>query len=344
MIYKNMYLFSLSLALLFGFSNIAFARQLSSMRETHSAPENFPDSNWTSHLQNSWKFYQKNKNIVVAVIDSGIQFDHPYLKNNIYVPKSNVCDENFGVDFSKEEKTNYPFDSHGHGTHVAGIIKSTFPEVKILALKYLNKNTDGHQNLKATIKALKYAVEQNVDIINYSSGGPYASQEELEVLTLAEKKGILVITAAGNEHSNIDLPEYAYYPGSYGLSNIITVAAHDENNNLLATSNWGIKSVDIVAPGIRIMSALPGGRMGLMSGTSQATAFVTGVVARLKSQFPNLSHHQIRNFILNSSTKIPSLKNKVSSGGKLDAFRAVQMAMVDQNEFFDGSRKLAKAP
>ena len=162
---------------------------------------------------------------MVAVVDTGIQGDHTFLARNIYVPGGKKVDaNNFGVDFSGDKVTNAPTDAHGHGTHVAGIVKSIFPDVKILALKYYNPKASGQQNLDATIKALQYAVDHNVDVINYSGGGPEASVEELRVLKQAEKKGILVIAAAGNERSNIDDKRHAYYPASYGLSNIITCA------------------------------------------------------------------------------------------------------------------------
>src|SRR5690606_27261379 len=129
---------------------------------------------------------------------------HAFLKDNIHVISGKPGPGNYGVDFSGAKVTNTPADQHGHGTHVAGIVKSIFPEVKILALKYYNPKATGQANLDATIKALKFAVDNNVDVINYSGGGPEASVEELRVLKEAEKKGILVIAAAGNERSNID--------------------------------------------------------------------------------------------------------------------------------------------
>ena len=209
------------------------------------------------NLKKSWISFRKKKDITVAVVDTGIQFNHPFLQDNIITSRGKLGKKNYGVDFSTKKKTTTPSDSHGHGTHVAGIVKSIFPDVKILALKYYNPQASGQANLNSTIKALEYAVDQNVDIINYSGGGPEASSAELAVLKKAEKKGILIIAAAGNERSNIDRKKNAYYPASYGLSNIITVGAHDEANKLISASNWGAKSVDIAAPGHRIKSAIP---------------------------------------------------------------------------------------
>ena len=118
------------------------------------------------NLERSWKSFEKKKDIVVAVVDTGIDPNHPFLSKNIYVPKGAVNSNNYGVDFSKKSLNSSPIDTHGHGTHVSGIVKSIFPEVKILALKYYNPQASGQANLNSTIKALEYAVDQNVDIIN----------------------------------------------------------------------------------------------------------------------------------------------------------------------------------
>jgi subtilisin family serine protease len=286
-----------------------------------------PDKHLASiNLKDSWTRFKKNKDIIVAVVDTGIQGDHAFLQNNIYVPQGKVSTSNFGIDFSGEKVSTTPADAHGHGTHVSGIVKSIFPEVKILALKYYNPKASGQANLEATIKALQYAVEHNVDVINYSGGGPEASVAELRVLKQAEKKGILVIAAAGNERSNIDDKRHAYYPASYGLSNIITVGAHDDGLNIIPSSNYGKNSVDIAAPGHRIRSAIPGNGAGYMTGTSQATAFVTGVAALIKAKYPEMKYDQIKNIILSSSLKVKNFEGKILGSGKLDAGRAIELA------------------
>jgi len=296
-----------------------------------------PDKNLASiNLKESWSKFKKNKEVVVAVIDTGIQGDHEFLASNIHVIEGKKSSQNYGVDFSGDKVTNSPSDQHGHGTHVAGIVKSIFPEVKILALKYYNPKASGQANLDATIKALRYAVNNNVDVINYSGGGPEASVEELRVLKEAEKKGILVIAAAGNERSNIDDKKNAYYPASYGLSNIITVGAHDDNLNIIPSSNFGKNSVDIAAPGNRIRSAIPLNGSGYMTGTSQATAFVSGVAALIKSKHPKMTYDQVKNIILSSSLKVKSFEGKILGAGKLDAGKALALAE-SVNEKLHGS-------
>lgn len=291
------------------------------------------DKNSTINLLEAWKNFNKKKNIVVAVIDTGIDPSHPFLKKNIIVTKGKQSVTNYGIDFSKNRKYIYkPKDTHGHGTHVAGIIKSVFPSVGILTLKYYNQTASGQANLSSTIEALRYAVDNNVDIINYSGGGPEPALEELSILKKAEAKGILIVAAAGNEESNIDLKNNAYYPASYGLKNIITVASHNRFHKILSSSNYGKKSVDISAPGHRIKSSLPGSRSGFLTGTSQATAFVTGVAALIKSQFPNLKAADLKSIITRSAKKDIRFMNKIASGGELNAGRALKLAIKENSK------------
>ncbi len=271
----------------------------------------------------AWQTFKKKRDVVVAVIDTGIDPTHPFLAKNLVVTKGKPSVMNYGIDFSKSKvNKNQPYDEHGHGTHVSGIIKSVYPNVKILALKYYNPKASGQDNLNSTIAALRYAVDQNVDIINYSGGGPEPALEELKILKEAERKGILVVAAAGNEESNIDIRSNAYYPASYGLKNIISVTAHDKDLQVLSSSNWGKKSVDIAAPGYRIRSALPKGRSGFLTGTSQATAFVSGSAALLMSQYPDLTTPEVREILKQSAKQEMSLAMRCSSGGRLDAGKA----------------------
>jgi len=245
----------------------------------------------------------------VAVLDTGVDGTHEFLSKNLID----------SYDFSKTGNS----DNHGHGTHVAGIVKSIFPSVKLISLKYYNPRFSGKESLDATLAGLRKAVELNVDIINYSGGGPESSVEELAILKDAEKKGILVVCAAGNEGSNIDDKRNAFYPAAYGLSNIIVVSGHDENMKLVDSSNYGKSLVDIAAPGKRIKSALPLNRSGFLTGTSQATAFVTGVAALLKSNDSNLSAKEIKRIIKASAKSEISLKNYSNSNGRLDASAAI---------------------
>jgi subtilisin family serine protease len=303
-----------------------------------------PNNPASINLLEAWKHFKKRKDVVVAVVDTGIDREHPFLEKNIYVDHGKVDSSNFGVDFSKDRSVfGAPTDQHGHGTHVSGIIKSILPDVKIMALKYYNPNASGVDNLNSTVAALRYAVDHNVDVINYSGGGPEAASEELKILKEAERKGILVVAAAGNEESNIDDSKKAYFPASYGLKNIITVTAYDEELKILNSSNYGKNSVDIFAPGYRIKSSLQNGRTGYLTGTSQATAFVTGVAAFIKSEYPQLSTEKIKEIIKASAKKEFSMEGKCATGGRLDASSALMMAAQISGDNYEVKRKLANS-
>ncbi|OFZ21521.1 MAG: hypothetical protein A2202_08840 [Bdellovibrionales bacterium RIFOXYA1_FULL_36_14] len=266
----------------------------------HKASINLPHLGYT-HFK---------KDVTVAIIDSGIDITHPYLRPNLI-----LNNENKSLD-----------DTLGHGTHVAGIIKSVFPKVKILPIKYYDENATGKENLEKTIEAIQYAIKMKVDIINYSAGGDGASLRERQALEQAQEQGILVVVAAGNNGRNIDLAFNHYYPANYNLSNILTVVNHNENIELSTLSNFGEKSAHISAPGNRIKSTYPNNRSGYLSGTSQATAFVTGVAALIKAYQPSLTYQDIKNIILQSSKKEKSLQGKCLTGARLDARSALNLA------------------
>jgi subtilisin family serine protease len=303
-------------------------------------------------------FNQSNRPVTVAVIDTGIalsaattkkgeanNFFHPHFKNNIYADLTTKADsKNFGKDFSQSHLgkiTNTPVDLHGHGTHVSGIIKSIFPDVRIIPIKYYNANATGEQNLVNSIQALEYAVELGVDIINYSGGGPEADfknkLKELAIVKKAQKKGVLIIAASGNNGSNIDLDEHKYYPASYNLDNILTVGSYDQDLKILDSSNKGVGTVHVVAPGSKIQSAYIKDGGGRMTGTSQATAFVSGIAALLKSAYPELNFLEIKN-IIHASSEYEELYQGKILGGKADAYNA----LIQANTLANAKRVAAK--
>jgi subtilisin family serine protease len=153
------------------------------------------------------------------------------------------------------------------------------PPVRLMILKYFDSKGRQEDNLTNSIKAIEYANKMKVQIINYSGGGSVRSASEFVAIQNSQKLGILFVAAAGNGKSDTDY--HKYYPASYGLNNIISVAAATNEGELVGFSNYGRQSVDIAAPGDEILSALPHKQFGLMSGTSQATAFVTGAAARI---------------------------------------------------------------
>jgi subtilisin family serine protease len=291
------------------------------------------DSNEKSdiHAVDAWRIQEGSRDIVVAVIDTGLDATHRDLAKNVWHDphSSSTYGWNFVTDHSN------PNDDHGHGTHIAGIIgaiadpqngvSGVAHHVSIMPVKYYSDANPGSVNLRNTVSAINYAVEHGARIINYSGGGPEFSEDEYLAIKKAEARGVLFVAAAGNEHQDTDLSENYYYPAAYHLSNIISVAATDIRNNLLPSSNWGKKKVDIAAPGENIYSTLPGGRYGYMTGTSQATAFVTGVAALLLSQDPSLTPSEIKEIIMDSADSIAGLKDKLASGGRVNAYHALTL-------------------
>ncbi len=297
----------------------------------HKAQKNSSRSSFSSsiNLPHLKKKGPPKRRIIVAVVDTGVDFKHPFLESVLLRGnlKKNATRLNYGKDFTKKKRaSNQPKDLNGHGTHIAGIIKSVNPYIKIVSLKYYKRSATAEENIDSTIRALKYAIDKNVDIINYSSGGEGASLKELRVLKEAQKKGILVITAAGNYGKNIDLKNNNYYPASYNLDNIISEINHKKDRSISSLSNFGKEVADISAPGTRIRSSLPGNRMGILSGTSQSTAFVTGVASLIMQRYQSLSMKVVKMILIQSAKKVSSLEDKCRAGGILDAKNALDMA------------------
>lgn len=300
----------------------------------------------------AWKIEEGKREILVAVIDTGVDSDHPDLKPNLWNdPKTVQGGKVYGWNFVSNKAN--PADEHGHGTHVAGIIgaianpragiSGVAHNVSIMAVKYYSDANPGSVNLRNTVAAINYAVEKGAKIINYSGGGPEFSEDEYLAIKKAEAKGVLFVSAAGNEHQDTDKVENYYYPSAYRLSNILSVAATDINNKLLPSSNWGKVRVDVAAPGENIYSTLPGGKYGYMSGTSQATAFVSGVAALLLSQNPSLTPLQLRQIIMSSVDHIPTLADRLATGGRVNAHSAL-LALRNNSAFGTRQAQLQEAP
>lgn len=273
-----------------------------------------------------------NKKITIAVIDTGLNINVSAFHNRLYLPKELIKDPNgYGLDFSTDEVSYKPIDTHGHGSNVTGIIISLFPQAKILPIKYYNPKKSGVANLEALNKSLKAAIDANVDIINLSGGGPEADNTEYSLLKEAQEKGIIVVLAAGNEKSNLNKQfkeklNDTYYPASYNLDNMISVMNLDDKNNIVSSSNFGQFTVHLGALGSAVYSyGSPTDKncTVTMTGTSQATPIVTATVAMIKAEFPHLSYSEIKNKILNNTQKIKILENMNSTGGSLDIERVL---------------------
>lgn len=329
----------------------------SALKQSNTAPKDLLVlRNWgldndeqPSHIniRKAWKITKGSQEIRVAVVDTGIDATHPDLKDNICKKKGS---DEFGYDFVTNKKN--PMDQHGHGTHVAGIIGATAkagagaagvaPNICIMAVRYYSDTATGAQNLNNTVKAINYAIDNGANIINYSGGGAEFSAAELKAIQRAEAAGILFVAAAGNEYQNTDDAGNSYYPAAYGLTNIVAVAATNIRNQLLPSSNWGKKHVHVAAPGENIFSTLPKGRYGYLTGTSQATAFVSGLAALIMSENPSLKKKpaEVREIIMKSADKLANLDAKISSGGRINAYAALRMTLARRDG--DSSVKLAK--
>lgn len=284
------------------------------------------------------------KDVHIAIIDTGIDPNHPQFTGKLWVGNQKSTQNNFGLDFSSLDggTNSQPFDHNGHGTHIAGIITKINPKAKLHILKYYNPEADGYQNLKATIRALRYAINLGVDVINYSSGGPERSPEEQKLFVLAKEKGILIVSAAGNEFRNIDHPNgEGFYPASYTYENIITVGALDKNMRRVQSSNWGTKSVDIFAPGKKIKSAFPNYQVAEMTGTSQATAFVTAAVSLIleKKRFSSFDQKfsATKKLLFQTGYQTPLLKRICLSAKALN-IKSLRQALTFEAQIKTASR------
>lgn len=284
------------------------------------------------HAPEAWSIEEGSNSIVVAVVDTGLDSNHPDVSSNVWHDGRTGY---YGWDFISNSPN--PNDQHGHGTHVAGIIGSSVnassgtggvaKHVSIMSLRYYSEYNSGVTNLRNAIKSINWAVDHGARIINYSGGGPEFSEEEYDAVRRAEAKGVLIVAAAGNERRDTDVPDNRYYPASYHLSNVISVAAIDPDGHLIRSSSWGSRSVDLAAPGDHIYSTLPGRRYGVMSGTSQATAFVTGAAALLLSKDPKLTPSEIKEILVSSCSPVSSLRGVVRSAGKLDVNAALKLLL-----------------
>lgn len=302
----------------------------------------------------AWRVTKGSRDIVVAIIDTGADLQHPELMKNLWVNKGET-----GLDAKGRNKANNGVDDDGdgliddvhgwnfvnnnnelrdtnsHGTHIAGIVGAAgvngkgfsgiSPNVSLMILKYYDEKEPG-STLKNTVRAINYAVEHGAHIINYSGGGIEPSQLEKLAIERAQKKGILVVAAAGNERSNSDVR--GYYPADYGLSNVISVTAIDKTRSVLPSSNYGVKSVDVAAPGNEIYSTIPGGRYGYLTGTSQATAFVTGVAALIMANNRDYTAQDVIKAITRTGDVETGLEGKTRYQRRLNSYRA--LATIDQ--------------
>ncbi|MBN20655.1 MAG: hypothetical protein CL678_05140 [Bdellovibrionaceae bacterium] len=295
----------------------------------------------------AWDLQKGSSDIVVAVIDTGIDLTHQDLKNNLWTNLREIpgngqdddgngfIDDVHGYDFVHYDGDPQADDSpHFHGTHVSGTIAAEggngvggvgqAPGVKVMALKFLSSNGSGQTS--AAIQAIDYAIRMGAKIMSNSWGSPQYSRALEEAVERANQAGIVFVAAAGNDSSNND--QRKIYPASLPQQNVITVAATRSDGQIASFSNYGKESVHVAAPGDQILSTQNGNTYGYLSGTSMATPLVSGIAALLLSQNSELTPSQVRDLLIRSSDPAASLNGKVVSGGEVNAYRAVR-AVID---------------
>lgn len=264
-----------------------------------------------------------SRSVKVGVIDSGIESSHSGLSNNVNTALSkNFTDDGQGLT-----------DTVGHGTHVAGIIgaNGSFSElsgvckqVTLVSLRvFKNENGKGKGKGEWLANAINYAQSNGIGILNYSGSGPENSAVQAALNNYAG----MLITSAGNDSANIDSNKTNHFPAGYTNSNVIAVASVNKYDTLASSSNYGSTSIDLAAPGVKILSTYLGNSQMIMGGTSMAAPFVTGTVALLKAYYPNLTNTQIRACILSGVKQVSGLSGKVATGGVLNAANAFKIAL-----------------
>jgi large repetitive protein len=285
----------------------------------------------------AWNNTTGHPDLVIGVIDTGIDYKHPELSTNMW---ENVAEKN-GVKNKDDDNNGYvddfcgwnfyddnndPNDDNMHGTHVAGTIGAlannkkgiagVAPKVKLVALKFLNAQGSGY--LSDALEAINYATRiPKLIATNNSWGGGGFSQEMKDAIDDASRHDILFVAAAGNSGRNNDVTPA--YPASYDCGNIISVAATDFKDQLASFSNYGRNTVHIGAPGVGIYSTTPKKKYDTLNGTSMAAPHVSGVCVLVRAMFPALTMMQVRGKILTTGDPKPSLSAKTSSGSRLNA-------------------------
>jgi uncharacterized repeat protein (TIGR02543 family) len=286
----------------------------------------------------AWDTTTGSKDIVIGIIDTGIDYTHEDLAANMWVnedeiPNNGIDDDNdgyiddyYGWNFAYN--TSDPMDDNYHGTHVASTagavgnngtgVAGVSWNVSLMAIKVLDSDGSGYTS--NIILGIEYAGQMGVYITNNSYSTTSYSQAEKDVINKYSDR--LFVAAAGNSGVNNNYtPDY---PASFDCDNIISVAASDADDKCADFSNYGLGTVDIFAPGDSILGAYPGNKYALLDGTSMASPHVAGAAALIKSVHPDYTTEQLKEAILEQSDKIPDLAPYVKYGARLNVAKALE--------------------
>ncbi|WP_017653727.1 S8 family serine peptidase [Fortiea contorta] len=302
----------------YGLVNAATAVAKSIGQNTFADVPNLGGNNWGADLVKAPEVWAKGytgQDVVVAVVDTGVDYNHADLKNNIWTNTKEIADNGIDDDgdgyiddvrgWNFVDNTNEVLDKNGHGTHVSGTIAGEKNDIGVTGIAYGAKimpvkvlNDSGSGSYSAIANGIYYAVNHGANVINLSLGGDFPNSTLASAIDYASKKGVTVVMAAGNN----GLP-FVSYPAAYANKSGIAVGAVDQNNNIADFSNQpGLSQLAYVtAPGVNIYSTVPGDQYAYYSGTSMATPHVAGVVALMLSANRNLTEGQIRQIITNTA-------------------------------------------
>ncbi|HLB45312.1 MAG TPA: S8 family serine peptidase, partial [Candidatus Limnocylindrales bacterium] len=303
----------------------------------------------------AWNVSTGSQATVVGVVDTGIDYLHPDLQANIWsapgaftvtIGHRTIHCPAGSHGFNAIALTCDPMDDHNHGTHVAGTIGAVGNNglgvtgvnwtASLMGLKFLDASGTG--TIADAINAIEFAVQAkarfapgggaNVRVLSNSWGGGDFSQALLDEIERAGSADMLFVAAAGNDASNSDATPF--YPAGYTASNVVAVAAIEDDGTLASFSNYGATSVDLAAPGVNIISTIAGGGYGSGSGTSMATPHVSGAAALVLSRC-SLTTAQLKATLVETVTSAPWLAGYVATSGRLNAESAVRSCAAEGN-------------
>jgi len=287
----------------------------------------------------AWDVTTGDEDIIVAVLDTGIDYNHEDLADNMWENEAGHHGYNFVND------SYFPLDDHGHGTHVAGTIGAVGNNEKglvgvnwnisMMSLKFIDSSGSG--TIADAVASLDYVLTRkmmgdNIIATCNSWGGTGRSQILAEAISRQRDAGILFVTAAGNSNRNIE--GHPTYPASFKHTNIITVGATDLDDNKTNFSNYGENSVHVSAPGKDINSTDIGDRYTYRSGTSMSAPHVSGLAALIASTDASYDHNQIKNIILSSTDRLDSLNDTSLTEGRINASKAMEPTIETEEPYF----------
>jgi subtilisin family serine protease len=275
---------------------------------------------------------------ITAVIDTGVDYNHPDLKDNIWVNPGEIAGDGIDNDgngviddvhgYNAYSDNGDPLDGYGHGSHCTGTIAGVGnnklgvvgvnQHANIMAVKIFNDQ--GSTNAAAIIRGIQYATKMGARITSNSWGGGAANEGIKQAF--ADSPALHIIAAGNNGRDNDKFPAY---PANYDLPNIVAVAATDHKDGLASFSEYGKTTVDLGAPGVDILSTVPGG-YDVYSGTSMATPHVAGAATLIASYVPDISNENLKAALLGGVDKIASLDGKTVTGGRLNAHKSLELA------------------